>query len=198
MQAVEPDISRPFPANGKIVVKHGGRTAEALVELPAPSTRDGAGELPGVVWLTVGLLAAHNFALQVCSPYCLSATCYIIACSLLFTIMGLIIYSAAGLLLSLLFCQPFRGIPVWLSCCRIFRLIRCICCICFFSRTQRLCMLLLHFTHDHRLSAAPLGQEREQGYFTACMLSKSRSVLLCGVYIPEGFHGLAAVEAEKS
>lgn len=66
MQAVEPDISRPFPANGKIVVKHGGKTAEALLELPAPSTREGAAELPAVVWLTVGLLATDKFALQVC------------------------------------------------------------------------------------------------------------------------------------
>ena len=66
MQAVDPDISKPFPASGKIMVKFGGTTAEALVELPAPSTRDGAAELPGVVWLTVGLLATDTFALQVC------------------------------------------------------------------------------------------------------------------------------------
>ena len=67
MQAVEPDVSKPFPANGKIVVKYGGKAAEALVELPAPSTRDGVAELPGVVWLTVGLLATDTFALQVCA-----------------------------------------------------------------------------------------------------------------------------------
>lgn len=67
MQAVEPDVSKPFPANGKIVVRYGGKTAEALLELPAPSTRDGAAELPGVVWLTTGLLATDGFALQVCS-----------------------------------------------------------------------------------------------------------------------------------
>ena len=65
LQAVEPDISKAFPADGKIVVKFGGRTAEALLELPAPSTREGAAELPAVVWLTVGLLASDSFALQV-------------------------------------------------------------------------------------------------------------------------------------
>ncbi len=64
-QAVEPETGRAFPANGKIVVKFGGRSAEALLELPAPSTRDGAAELPAVVWLTVGLLATDTFALQV-------------------------------------------------------------------------------------------------------------------------------------
>ena len=64
---MEPDVSKPFPANGKIVVRYGGKTAEALLELPAPSTRDGAAELPAVVWLTAGLLATDTFALQVCS-----------------------------------------------------------------------------------------------------------------------------------
>lgn len=65
MQAVEAETGRAFPANGKIVVKFGGRSAEALLELPAPSTRDGAAELPAVVWLTAGLLATDTFALQV-------------------------------------------------------------------------------------------------------------------------------------
>lgn len=60
-----PDTGRAFPANGKIIVKYAGKTAEALLELPAPATRDGAAELPAVVWLTVGLLATHTFALQV-------------------------------------------------------------------------------------------------------------------------------------
>lgn len=71
MQAVEPDVSKPFPANGKIVVRYGGMIAEALLELPAPSTRVGAAELPAVVWLTAGLLATDSFALQVCSWSCL-------------------------------------------------------------------------------------------------------------------------------
>ena len=75
MQAVEPDISKAFPADGKIVVKFGGRTAEALLELPAPSTRDGAAELPAVVWLTVGLLASDAFALQVSTVWWLAAFC---------------------------------------------------------------------------------------------------------------------------
>ena len=74
-QAVEPDVSKAFPANGKILVKYGGRSAEALLELPAPSTRDGAAELPSVVWLTVGLLATDTFALQVCS--CCSLYCQV-------------------------------------------------------------------------------------------------------------------------
>ncbi|DBA71627.1 hypothetical protein WJX79_009519 [Trebouxia sp. C0005] len=64
LQAVEAETGRAFPANGKIVVKFGGRSAEALLELPAPSTRDGAAELPAVVWLTAGLLATDTFALQ--------------------------------------------------------------------------------------------------------------------------------------
>ena len=58
-------MSKALPADGKVVVKFGGRTAEALLELPAPSTRDAAAELPAVVWLTVGLLATDSFALQV-------------------------------------------------------------------------------------------------------------------------------------
>ena len=95
MQAVEPDISKAFPANGKIVVKFGGKTAEALLELPAPSTRDGAQELPGVVWLTVGLLATDTFALQVKSdsrqlhssernqiPWGVNSRTYSLTCSL--------------------------------------------------------------------------------------------------------------------
>lgn len=66
MQALEPDVGRPFPANGKIAARYGGQSAEALLELPAPSTKGGAAELAAVVWLTVGLLATDGFALQVC------------------------------------------------------------------------------------------------------------------------------------
>lgn len=65
LQAVEPGMGKAFPADGKIVIKFGGRAAGALLELPAPSTRDGASELPAVVWLTVGLLATDSIALQV-------------------------------------------------------------------------------------------------------------------------------------
>ena len=65
VQAMEPDAGRPFPANGKIAARFGGKSAEALLELPAPSTKGGAVELAGVVWLTVGLLATDGFALQV-------------------------------------------------------------------------------------------------------------------------------------
>lgn len=65
LQATEPDAGRPFPANGKVAVRFGGKSAEALLELPAPSTKGGAAELAAVVWLTVGLLAIDGFALQV-------------------------------------------------------------------------------------------------------------------------------------
>ena len=62
---MEPDASRPFPANGKIAVRCGGKSAEALLELPAPSTKGGVAELAAVVWVTVGLLATDGFAFQV-------------------------------------------------------------------------------------------------------------------------------------
>lgn len=62
---MEPDASRPFPANGKIAARFGGISAEALLELPAPATKGGAADLAAVVWLTVGLLATDGFALQV-------------------------------------------------------------------------------------------------------------------------------------
>lgn len=59
--------ARPLPANGRGVAAHAGRTAAALLELPAAATRDAcAAELPAVVWLTLGLLATDGLVLQAC------------------------------------------------------------------------------------------------------------------------------------
>ncbi len=61
LQAVH---TRPLPATGKVVVRHAGAAAEALLSLPAPAVRSGAQEGPSGLWLTVGLLAADGLALQ--------------------------------------------------------------------------------------------------------------------------------------
>ena len=60
------DASKPFPANGRIAVCHGDKSAEALLELPSPSTKsdESLAGIPAGVWLTVGLLAQDGFALQ--------------------------------------------------------------------------------------------------------------------------------------
>ena len=89
LQGMDAAASRPLPSQGRIVAKHAGmvtccgaywlpsgaehfeqvsrpagRVAEALLELPTAGTRDEAAGLPQVIWLTVGLLAADGFALQ--------------------------------------------------------------------------------------------------------------------------------------
>lgn len=58
------DASRPLPTTGKLVVRHGGRTAEALLSLPAASSKAEAAAAPSGLWLTAGLLAQDGFALQ--------------------------------------------------------------------------------------------------------------------------------------
>ena len=67
-QPVDPGgNARPLPANGRAVAVHAGRTAAALLELPAAATRDACGaELPPVMWLTLGLLATDGLVLQAC------------------------------------------------------------------------------------------------------------------------------------
>ena len=67
-QPVDPGGNvRPLPANGRAVAVHAGRTAAALLELPAGATRDTCGaELPPVMWLTLGLLATDGLVLQAC------------------------------------------------------------------------------------------------------------------------------------
>ena len=77
VQEVPIDSSKPLPCEGKVVVRYKGSTAEARFELPAPGTRAAcAEELPAVGWLTIGLLAADGFAVQVLPfgflPGCLS------------------------------------------------------------------------------------------------------------------------------
>uniref|UniRef100_A0A061SCF1 Zinc finger mynd domain-containing protein 10-like n=1 Tax=Tetraselmis sp. GSL018 TaxID=582737 RepID=A0A061SCF1_9CHLO len=56
---------KPLPSKGKVAIVHGSLTAEALLELPAASTKSSAADIPETVWLTVGLLAVDGFALQV-------------------------------------------------------------------------------------------------------------------------------------
>lgn len=55
---------QPFPAKGKILVKHQGKSVEALLDLPAPITKDDK-EHPAVLWVTVGILAADGLAVQI-------------------------------------------------------------------------------------------------------------------------------------
>jgi len=65
------DDARPLPARGRATLRHGGRTARALLEVPHAATRDAcAAELPAVLWLTLGLLAADGMALQARRPPC--------------------------------------------------------------------------------------------------------------------------------
>ncbi|GMH44294.1 hypothetical protein BSKO_12228 [Bryopsis sp. KO-2023] len=64
LKTSEMDSNKPFPANGKILVSHNGKSAEALMALPAPATKSAWKDAPPSVWLTVGLLAADGFALQ--------------------------------------------------------------------------------------------------------------------------------------
>lgn len=68
---------RPLPANGRGVAVHAGRTAAALLELPAAATRDAcAAELPPVVWLTLGLLATDGLVLQACHDSLHTISCW--------------------------------------------------------------------------------------------------------------------------
>lgn len=59
--------SRPFPSRGRVTARHGGCSAEALLELPAAETKgqDGLAAIPASLWVTIGLLAQDGFALQV-------------------------------------------------------------------------------------------------------------------------------------
>eukprot|EP00877_Chromochloris_zofingiensis_P004789 jgi/Chrzof1/14310/Cz08g32160.t1 len=63
LQPMTIDDTRPLPSNGKVVVRHHGRSSEALLQLPVIPVRS-CDEGPAALWLTVGLLAADGFALQ--------------------------------------------------------------------------------------------------------------------------------------
>ena len=54
----------PMPHVGRVLVKYAGKQCEALVDLPAPETKEDAKRVPPVVWLTVGLLATDGVVLQ--------------------------------------------------------------------------------------------------------------------------------------
>jgi len=58
------DSALPVPHVGRVLMKYAGKECEALLELPAPETKEAAKEAPAVVWLTVGLLAADGVVLQ--------------------------------------------------------------------------------------------------------------------------------------
>lgn len=57
--------SRAPRACMQVSVVHGSSVADALLELPAPSTKSTAADFPAAVWLTIGLLATDGLALQV-------------------------------------------------------------------------------------------------------------------------------------
>ena len=60
------DVTRPLPAEGKVVVIYAGRTTECILRVPVASTASSsAQELASVGWLTVGHLGADGIALQV-------------------------------------------------------------------------------------------------------------------------------------
>ncbi|CAG9466309.1 unnamed protein product [Pedinophyceae sp. YPF-701] len=53
-----------MPASGKVLATLRGRRCEALLDLPAPHTKEAANEAAKVLWLTVGILAQDGFVLQ--------------------------------------------------------------------------------------------------------------------------------------
>ena len=60
------DLTRPLPAEGKMVVIVSGRTTECLLRVPVASTASlSAQELAPVGWLTIGHLVSDGIALQV-------------------------------------------------------------------------------------------------------------------------------------
>lgn len=71
------DYRFPLTMRAQVVVRHAGRSTEALLQLPAIPVRSSEG--PAGLWLTVGLLAADGIALQlklkkaeqVCESACL-------------------------------------------------------------------------------------------------------------------------------
>lgn len=62
--APDVDDTRALPCNGRVIVRHGARKAEALLDLPALSLRSRAKELQSMLWVTVGLLAIDGITLQ--------------------------------------------------------------------------------------------------------------------------------------
>lgn len=58
----------PIPARGKISAVFGGKSCEAVLQLPTAPTKQACANLAPVVWLTVGLLAVQGIAVQVPAP----------------------------------------------------------------------------------------------------------------------------------
>lgn len=56
------DATRPLPSTGKISVRHGKYSAEALLQLPVIELQTSEG--PSLLWLSAGLLAVNGFVLQ--------------------------------------------------------------------------------------------------------------------------------------
>lgn len=63
LKPLQLNASRALAADGKLVVRHGSRCAEALLQLPTVPVRS-ANQGPTGLWLTAGLLAADGLALQ--------------------------------------------------------------------------------------------------------------------------------------
>ena len=60
------DVTRPLPAEGKVVVLYAGCTTECRLRVPVASTASSsAEELALEGWLTVGHLGSDGIALQV-------------------------------------------------------------------------------------------------------------------------------------
>lgn len=64
LKPLDVEGTRPLPAVGKAVVRHGEAQAEALLQLPELPLRDSEEGAP-VLWVTVGLLAVDGLALQI-------------------------------------------------------------------------------------------------------------------------------------
>lgn len=64
LRPLNPAEVQPFPPLGKILVKHQGKAVEALLDLPAPITKEETSSQPGILWVTVGILAADGIAVQ--------------------------------------------------------------------------------------------------------------------------------------
>ena len=67
-QVVGDAEARPVPGKGRVSATYESRSVEAWLELPCAETRNHIKELPLVAWVTIGLLARDNYALQVWTP----------------------------------------------------------------------------------------------------------------------------------
>ena len=65
------EVTKPLPAEGKVVVIFSGQIIECMLRVPVANTASSsAEELAPVGWLTIGHLEYDGIALQVASHAC--------------------------------------------------------------------------------------------------------------------------------